>query len=130
MRKYRKWRTADLKYIEESYPVMPTWEIAANLDATVRQVEGLMKRHNLGGIKYKTRFVGEAKIQRILAITTYLLKGRWGIKAIQDRFNISERTAYRYLVLLESVGMPVEKDFNNKFFITTDSCPVCGKNHD
>lgn len=61
--------------------------------------------------------VAAAKLLRCLQIINFLKNGRYSIQQIADRFDISERTVYRYLHIFEEVGLQLEQDFNNKFFL-------------
>lgn len=59
--------------------------------------------------------------------TLLLKKGPIGIRDIQKELNLTERTVYRYFNLLEKLGVPLEKDFSNRYFIVeTERCPFCG----
>lgn len=61
--------------------------------------------------------VAAAKLLRCLQIINFLKNGRYSIRQIAERFDISDRTVYRYLHIFEEVGLILEQDFNNKFFI-------------
>jgi predicted DNA-binding transcriptional regulator YafY len=63
--------------------------------------------------------IPQAKLLRLLQIIAVLKTGRWVIKHLAQRFDTSERTIYRYLRLLEEVDFPLEKDFENRYFIAT-----------
>jgi predicted DNA-binding transcriptional regulator YafY len=63
--------------------------------------------------------IPQARLLRLLQIITVLRTGRWLIKNLAQRFDTSERTIYRYLKLLEEVDFPLEKDFENRYFIVT-----------
>ena len=63
--------------------------------------------------------IPQAKLLRLLQIIAVLKTGKWTIKHLAQRFDTSERTIYRYLKLLEEVDFPLEKDFDNRFFIAT-----------
>src|SRR6267142_1155718 len=63
--------------------------------------------------------IPQAKLLRLLQIIVVLKTGRWIIKHLAQRFDTSERTIYRYLKLLEEVDFPLEKDFENRYFIAT-----------
>jgi predicted DNA-binding transcriptional regulator YafY len=63
--------------------------------------------------------IPQAKLMRVLELIA-LLKGRGKtITEMAERFDMSERSIYRYIKLLESVGFVVDKDFHNKYFIFT-----------
>jgi proteasome accessory factor C len=63
--------------------------------------------------------IPQAKLMRVLELIA-LLKGRGKtIGEMAERFDMSERSIYRYIKLLESVGFVVDKDFHNRYFIFT-----------
>jgi predicted DNA-binding transcriptional regulator YafY len=75
-------------------------------------------------------YVREAKILRLLTIARYLMGGGRTIEQLMQKFDISQRTAYRYLILFDEAGMTIDKDFEGKFFIASDKCPMCGMVHE
>src|SRR4051812_30466126 len=72
------------------------------------------------------QFIAQARLLRLLALLNLLLSGhKFTIKQIADRLETSQRSTYRYINLLESVGICIDKDWANRFFLAQDSCPVC-----
>jgi proteasome accessory factor C len=63
--------------------------------------------------------IAQAKMLRVLQIITLLKSDHWAIKELSERADISERTVYRYLDLLQAVDFIIEQDFQDKFFIVT-----------
>lgn len=61
--------------------------------------------------------IPQAKLLRLFQIIAVLKTGRWSIKSLAERYDMSERTIYRYLDLLEEVELLVEQDFDGNFFI-------------
>lgn len=47
------------------------------------------------------------------------------IRQIAREIGVSYRTALRYVGILESLGIGVEKSFDDVYFITDDKCPIC-----
>lgn len=68
-------------------------------------------------LKKPESIIPQAKLLRLFQIITLLKTGRWTIKGIAQRFDASERTIYRYIRLLEAVEFPIEKGFDNLYFI-------------
>src|SRR5438045_2833888 len=66
----------------------------------------------------KDSIIPQAKLLRLFQIIAVLKSGRWSIKSLAARFDMSERTIYRYIKLLE-VDFLVEQDFENRFFIVS-----------
>ena len=63
--------------------------------------------------------IPQAKLMRVLELIA-LLKGKGkAIGEMAERFDMSERSIYRYIKLLEAVGFVVDKDFHNRYFIFT-----------
>ena len=77
------------------------------------------------GTNSRASIIPQAKLLRLFQIIAVLKSGHWTIKQLAERFDTSERTVYRYLILLEEVDFLVEKDFENKYFIiTSDDDPT------
>ena len=72
-------------------------------------------------------FVAEGKVLRLLQFLMYLSMSRRSLFELMERFDISQRTAYRYLTLLRSAGIMIIKDGHKRFHIS--ECPLCGKGH-
>lgn len=70
--------------------------------------------------------IAQAKMLRVLQIITLLKSGRWTIKELSKRTDISERTVYRYLDLLQAVDFIIEQDFQDRFFIVTSESESSG----
>lgn len=47
------------------------------------------------------------------------------IRSIAREFDMSERSVYRYIKILENAGIGIEVDFHNKLFLAQDMCPLC-----
>lgn len=63
--------------------------------------------------------IPQAKLMRVLELIA-LLKGKGkNIGEMAAKFDMSERSIYRYLNLLEAVGFVIDKDFHNRYFIFT-----------
>lgn len=46
-----------------------------------------------------------------------LLKDRSTVDELSGRLGVSKRSVYRYLAEVEELGLPIEQDFENKYFI-------------
>lgn len=68
-------------------------------------------------LKKPESIIPQAKLLRLFQIISMLKTGRWSIKSIAQRHDTSERTIYRYINLLEAVDFPIEKGFDNLYFI-------------
>lgn len=63
----------------------------------------------------------QQKIYRTLKLIGILSNGRGAtIPTLAESMEVSERTLYRYINLLESLGYVVEKDFHNRYFIASN----------
>ncbi|HMP99433.1 MAG TPA: WYL domain-containing protein [Cyclobacteriaceae bacterium] len=63
--------------------------------------------------------IAQAKLLRVLQLITQLKQSPKSIKHLSDLMDCSERTAYRYIELLQEVGFVVDQDFHNRYFIHT-----------
>lgn len=63
--------------------------------------------------------IAQAKLLRVLQLITQLKQSPKSIKDLSELMDCSERTAYRYIELLQEVGFVVDQDFHNRYFIHT-----------
>ena len=56
-------------------------------------------------------------LSRLLQFVEYLKRDRATIKQLAERFDMSQRTAYRYIKHIESAGISIDKDASQKWFI-------------
>lgn len=59
----------------------------------------------------------QAKILRVFKLISVLKKQPQSVKYLSEMFEVSSRTMYRYLTLLENLGFIIDKDFNDNYFI-------------
>jgi proteasome accessory factor C len=79
----------------------------------VQQFDNLCHLPNLSPM------IAQAKLLRVLQLITQLKQGPKPIKHLAALMDCSERTAYRYIELLQEVGFVVDQDFHNRYFIHT-----------
>ena len=60
---------------------------------------------------------GNSNLERCLLMVECLKNGRYTIAELAIYFHISERTVYRYIRLFDNIKLPIEQDFENRFFI-------------
>lgn len=53
----------------------------------------------------------------ILKMIKLLQSKHYSVKELKSRFEISERTIYRYLKIMEEAEYMIEKDFEKRYFI-------------
>lgn len=63
--------------------------------------------------------IPQARLLKLFQIIAVLKSGHFTIKQLAQRFDSSERTIYRYVVLLEEANFLIEQDFQNRYFIAT-----------
>lgn len=63
--------------------------------------------------------IPQARLLKLFQIIAVLKSGHFTIKQLAARFDSSERTIYRYIVLLEEADFLIEQDFQNRYFIVT-----------
>jgi predicted DNA-binding transcriptional regulator YafY len=65
----------------------------------------------------ETASVPQAKLVRLLNLINRLSVDRLTIQDIVHIYDVSQRTAYRYIKILEAAELEVEQDFHNKYYI-------------
>lgn len=58
-------------------------------------------------------------IQRGIVMLDMLRKDHYTALSLANKLKCSDRTIYRYLLMFEEMGYPIEKDFQNRYFIVT-----------
>lgn len=72
--------------------------------------------------------IPQAKIMRLLQMVAIIHEShRATINELREQLDTSKRTIYRYIKILEAVGIPVDIDETGKIFIVDHHCPLCGK---
>jgi proteasome accessory factor C len=64
--------------------------------------------------------IAQARLLRVLNIISMLKENHWPVTTLSRKVDMTQRTLYRYLRLIESVGFPLEKDFQNRYFIVAN----------
>lgn len=77
----------------------------------------------------ESTFIPQAKILRVFELIIGLTTRRYTIGEIAEKLAVSERSAYRYLTLLNGLKVCIDKDFYNRYFIAQDDCPFCHRLH-
>jgi biotin operon repressor len=73
----------------------------------------------------EAEFIPQAKMQRVLNLIMTLYTNAYTPAQIASLLDCSERTAYRYIKLIESIGISVDSDLGRHYFIAQDDCPLC-----
>ena len=63
----------------------------------------------------------QAKILRVMRLISMLQRRPRAISELAETLDTSTRSVYRYIILLEELGMVIDKDFHNRYFIHTQS---------
>lgn len=65
------------------------------------------------------------KLARLLDMIRYLHERPRTVKQLMIIMDMSERQVYRYIATINQSGIYLDKDFNNRYFITQENCPIC-----
>lgn len=68
--------------------------------------------------------IPQAKILRVMTLMQDLIKRSYTPQQAAKILGTSDRTAYRYLHLIEALGVAVDST-DNHYFIAQDDCPFC-----
>lgn len=88
---------------------------------TVRNIRALRSERNIRHL-----FIANGKMLRVFQFAKYIQSGHFTVENLMEKFDISERTVYRYFNLLETIDFEIDKDFEGKYFVSHVKCPVCG----
>lgn len=70
----------------------------------------------------------QRKILRVFRLMAFLYSGKRSVTDLAIELEVSERTVYRYINLLDSIDIGIEQDLDGTFFIVKDTCPLCANN--
>lgn len=71
--------------------------------------------------------IAQAKMLRLMQMIVLLQSSAFTIAQLAKRFDMCERSVYRYIKIMEALDFLVDKDFDNRYFIQkTNRCPLCG----
>lgn len=72
--------------------------------------------------------IAQAKMLRFIEFCQFIQGGkRFTLKELATRFDASERTMRRDMVLLEFFEIDFDQDFEGQYFIADGCCPLCRK---
>jgi hypothetical protein len=69
-------------------------------------------------------FIPQAKILRVMHLMQDLIQRSYTPRQMADILGTSDRTVYRYLHLIQALGVAVDST-DNYYFIAQDDCPFC-----
>jgi hypothetical protein len=126
--KGKQYTMTELAFMREKYPTSTVQQLAEQLGRTVNGVSGAIQKFGISK-KKDVEFAHEQfKLERVLKLMNILRKRRLTALMIADEFSVSERTAYRYIALLISIGVKIEKK-GHTYKIEDAKCPFCGHDH-
>jgi hypothetical protein len=73
------------------------------------------------------QLIPQAKMMRLIDMIMLLLNSKMTVEELATKLDTSKRTIARYIALLSFLEIPVDKDFDNRYFIVNNLCPFCGK---
>jgi predicted DNA-binding transcriptional regulator YafY len=72
-------------------------------------------------------FIAQSRMARVFRTIELLRQQRRTVEELTVFLDVDRRSVYRYLKLIDSIGLSIDKDFNQKYFIAECTCPFCGK---
>lgn len=69
----------------------------------------------------EANFIPQARLLRLLQMINDLKSRPASVDELASRYDTSQRTVYRYMILLEAAGFTVEQDFYSRYFIIEDA---------
>lgn len=78
----------------------------------------------------KGKVVVQGKMLRLFQVAIFMAGQKRMINEIAARFDMTQRTAYRYIRLIDELDLGLEQDFNGRYFLVIDPCPLCGRKHE
>lgn len=126
--KAKEWRLKEIQFIKTNYEKISIKEMAGHLGRTYENVRG--KARHLGLRREpETSDVAAQKLLRLFEFLQQFHRGGKTLKELSKIMRVSERTTYRYLNLFLVMNIAIEQDFEGKYFIASDNCPLCNQQH-
>lgn len=78
--------------------------------------------------KDREEFTGKSFVKG-LRLLCFLHTGQYTVNDLAYKLEVSEQTVYRYLRVIEDMGICIDETLDNgygKYFIAQDNCPMCG----
>lgn len=69
--------------------------------------------------------VPQKKQLRVFQVIKIMCKKARSIDEMEELIGTSQRTVYRYLAMLEALGIDIYTDSQGRYFLR--KCPICGK---
>jgi len=76
-----------------------------------------MSVHKKGRARQPSNPVPQVKLKRLIKLIDRLKDGGVTLEQAQRMLQLSQRSCYRYFQLIEECDLPLEKDFNEKYFL-------------
>jgi hypothetical protein len=125
--KSRFWKLSEIQLVVDKYRNTPTIELARQLGRTEMAIISMASRHGVSKVKKESGEFdhGLDKTEKVLKLIKMLHESPCVISDIEDGLGVINRTAYRYISLLISSGIKIEKE-GKQYFISRKNCPICG----
>ena len=114
-----------LNFIKENSNKLTRKELMKKVHLSYHQIRLAQKANGIvfKPEREKTDYIPAAKQLRVLEIITLLCAGPKSISAIRDSVLVHDRTAYRYIQLLKSLGIEIDRDKEGRYSLK--NCPFC-----
>jgi hypothetical protein len=128
-RNCKEWTIREVSYLKANYHLKTNRALANELGRPEGSITG--KAFGLG-LKKDRVSIGDAyvkapKIHRTLSLMADLHTRPMTIEQIAAKYDLTNRSAYRYLGLIESLdGVSITK--KDGMYSIKDRCPICGSN--
>lgn len=126
--KSNAWSIKDIRFMKANYNKMPVNEMCIAVNHSSSEVYS--KAAALGLRRpSKTADIEQQKLRRLFDILRILHNERKTLNELSIIMEVGWRTVYRYLNLFEDLNIDIEKDFEGRYFIASDNCPLCNQQH-
>lgn len=115
-----------LTYIKEHSKELTVAEMQSDTGLSGNSVRAAIRQHNLEYRRAQPKlneFVKPAKELRVMLVAQQLCKGAQSLHGLAIELDVHIRTVRRYLTLLASLGVKIQKNNQGRFFM--DGCPFC-----
>jgi biotin operon repressor len=122
------WTMTEVKFLRENYPDVHVSKLADQLGRSRKSVKSAASNFNIKKNEDSDDHLvqhGTFKMERLLKLIKALHEKPMSIPKIMEALEISNRTAYRYIGLLDTVGVKVIR-IGKRYSLDKSACPLCG----
>lgn len=132
-KKGRPFTLPEMRIIEDNLGILSSKEIVKLVGrqktTTYKYIKLVKKKRRIAARGEVMQGQFAEKILLVFRMIKALKEKPMDMKTIAKAFDLNPRTTHRYVNMIKGLGITVERDYNKKYFIASDNCPLCNQQH-